>query len=85
MLKQRSNAKRTMIGENKVQTYFDDCIIFPQNFVEHLTQLRVALRWANQHVKLKNCQFGLTEVESFGHLVSETGRTPLREAKHCQK
>ena len=72
-----------LLGTKNTESYIDDCIVYSQDFENHLSDLRCILerlRSANLHVKLRKCQFGREEVEFLGHLVSGKGRRPLPTA-----
>jgi hypothetical protein len=59
-----------------VLVFFDDIPVYSHSLDEHLLHLREVLQVLMQHnlfAKLSKCQFAKTEIEYFGHLVSQQG------------
>ena len=64
---------------NGAINYLDDIILYSPNEAEHITLLRNVLKLLiNANIKLKRskCQFGLTEVEYLGHIISQNSVKP---------
>jgi hypothetical protein len=60
----------------------DDLIIMLSTWEEHQTHVKLvleALRKANMFVKLRKCNFGMTELEYLGHIVTAEGDQAIRE------
>ncbi|MCP3662607.1 MAG: DDE-type integrase/transposase/recombinase [Gammaproteobacteria bacterium] len=59
--------------------YLDDIVIYSANFEEHLEHLAQVLdrfRQYNLKLKLKKCNFGQSELDFLGHLVTAEGLKP---------
>ena len=70
----------TLQGLRRTESYIDDCIVYSNDFEQHMQDLRAVfdrLRQANLHVKFKKCQFFGEEVEFLGHVVSVAGRKAI--------
>lgn len=63
-----------------VKTYIDDCLVASSSEEEHMSDLRALFKRFREHGVVINpakCEFGKTEVEFLGHIVSATGIKPL--------
>ncbi|KAF5468849.1 hypothetical protein F2P56_012962 [Juglans regia] len=59
-----------------VLVFFDDILVYSQDFAEHLEHLQSILPVLHQHTlfaKKSKCRFGVTEVDYLGHIISENG------------
>jgi len=59
-----------------VVVFLDDILVFSRSESEHLCHLETVLRTLQQHqcyLKLSKCQFGLDQVDYFGHVISAQG------------
>ena len=59
-----------------VLAYIDDILVFSKNFEDHLKHLEQVfsrLKKANLKLKPSKCQFGLSEVQYLGHILSKDG------------
>ena len=59
--------------DNFVVVFVDDILIYSQSEVEHEDHLRIVLQLLRDHqlyAKFSKCEFWLTEVGFFGHVVS---------------
>ena len=67
--------------------FFDDILIYSKDMATHSEHLRVVLQLLTAHnlvVNKKNCEFGLSQVEYLGHIVSVDGvLLILRRTRPC--
>ena len=59
-----------------VVVFVDDILIYSQSYEEHENYLRIVLQALKEHqlyAKFNKCEFWLTEVRFFGHVVSASG------------
>ena len=59
-----------------VLVYLDDILVFSRTWEEHLSYLRAVLAQLRAHTlfaKRSKCEFGLANVEFFGHVVGTDG------------
>ena len=56
----------TLQGLRRTESYIDDCIVYSNDFEQHMQDLRAVfdrLRQANLHIKFKKCQFFREKVD----------------------
>jgi Reverse transcriptase (RNA-dependent DNA polymerase) len=56
--------------------FFDDILIYSQTLKEHKLHVREVLeilRKNQLHAKMSKCEFGTTQIEYLGHIISEKG------------
>ncbi|XP_023638902.1 uncharacterized protein LOC111830637 [Capsella rubella] len=59
-----------------VLVFFDDILVYSRTWDEHIQHLRTVLELLRLHqlfVKLKKCDFGKSEIEYLGHIISGDG------------
>lgn len=57
-----------------VLVFFNDILVYSENWSTHLTHLREALQLLREHcfyVKKSKCTFNITEIEYLGHIISK--------------
>jgi Reverse transcriptase (RNA-dependent DNA polymerase) len=61
-----------------VLVFFDDILIYSANCTAHVKHLALVLQKLKEHqlfAKLTKCEFGVTQIEYLGHLISKQGVT----------
>jgi Reverse transcriptase (RNA-dependent DNA polymerase) len=59
-----------------VLVFFDDILIYSQTLKEHKLHVREVLKILKKkqlHAKMSKCEFGTTQIEYLGHIISEKG------------